>query len=650
MHENDLRYLRFLKRFRGMSLPVDSMIGLAKLADSGSLLDRAIAQYLLENVDDGGPGSGNFGHKGRPGLVGGSGKGGGAQYRGGRSDIKYHSSKHDWLNGLQGEEQHEAASWLKGKQSDYPIDPDNKKPIEQRIMESGSDEDKDKLLGMMSKSRSWDEYSDRLKENLDDNEKKLAETLGNKYGLDPKTGMPDDSDMSLWTKEDRDYWRDLKSKAMGGPTSGNEPPDELMYEAGLKERPKPKSDTTWYRNASPELKRVALYELQKASGMSLDDAAMTTGTGIEEAEKEAFRRIDNFRAQRNLGNYLSNKWIASGGDLSDPKIQERLTPEEYGKLRNIVLRSNMQHDQTPIDTLDYMNMEERIKGYALINKALGGADASEIVEQKIKEKREREEEEKRRDEERRKQEEERQRRQEEERERVQRERERVRQEELKNGISFITRGAEANGVERREVTKLSSELTHDEIVARVAGGDRTGGSCVSLSLAYAANRFGLDVLDFRGGKSTNLLAKVVGVKDIAESPGVKSSIVTSHNDLSAAKSLLKTMEPGKEYILCTGSHMSVVRVGSTGKGAYEYLEMQSSSYNGWKPFSDKPDATLSHRFGCKRSHTMFGMPYEKANILIELESLRGCKTFENALPYINTSPDKQKKGAGGHEK
>ena len=41
--------------------------------------DEAVA-YTLKAAgfeDDGGPGSGNFGHKGRPGLRGGSGKGGG---------------------------------------------------------------------------------------------------------------------------------------------------------------------------------------------------------------------------------------------------------------------------------------------------------------------------------------------------------------------------------------------------------------------------------------------------------------------------------------------------------------------------------------------------------------------------------------------
>ena len=45
-------------------------------------IDRIFIGRAAQNgMEDGGPGSGNFGHKGRPGLVGGSGKGGGKAYR-----------------------------------------------------------------------------------------------------------------------------------------------------------------------------------------------------------------------------------------------------------------------------------------------------------------------------------------------------------------------------------------------------------------------------------------------------------------------------------------------------------------------------------------------------------------------------------------
>lgn len=49
------------------------------LAKDGQM--DAVFSVLDKAVNDGGPGSGNFGHKGRPGKKGGSGKGGGKHYR-----------------------------------------------------------------------------------------------------------------------------------------------------------------------------------------------------------------------------------------------------------------------------------------------------------------------------------------------------------------------------------------------------------------------------------------------------------------------------------------------------------------------------------------------------------------------------------------
>ena len=70
--------------------------------------DSFLQEGKEQSAEDGGPGSGNWGHRGRPGKRGGSGPGGGSQYRGGRSDVGYFSSRGDWLNGLSGEKQHEA--------------------------------------------------------------------------------------------------------------------------------------------------------------------------------------------------------------------------------------------------------------------------------------------------------------------------------------------------------------------------------------------------------------------------------------------------------------------------------------------------------------------------------------------------------------
>lgn len=69
MHKHDQILCRILERTG------DSVIALARVADSSpDPLERTIARGALV---DGGPGSGNFGHKGRPGQIGGSGGGGG---------------------------------------------------------------------------------------------------------------------------------------------------------------------------------------------------------------------------------------------------------------------------------------------------------------------------------------------------------------------------------------------------------------------------------------------------------------------------------------------------------------------------------------------------------------------------------------------
>ena len=79
LHENDKRYLKLLKQFRDGVLPVRSPLGKMIVCDA----------MLFQEAEDGGPGSGNFGHEGRPGQVGGSGKGGGKAYRTGNKESGY---------------------------------------------------------------------------------------------------------------------------------------------------------------------------------------------------------------------------------------------------------------------------------------------------------------------------------------------------------------------------------------------------------------------------------------------------------------------------------------------------------------------------------------------------------------------------------
>ena len=222
--------------------------------------DEALRQmHQLLNLD-GGPGSGNFGHKGRPGKVGGSGAGGGKQYRGGRADIGYYSSRKDWLNGLQGEKQHEAVKFVAAAKKLHDTRMEAKKKIEslwargfltreeadqrikeaqldtiqedmtpeQFIMKECSEQDREQLLGMLKESRSWDDTKDRLKnENLSEEERKVLDYL------DGNTNFSREK-----MKEAFRIRQQLEAKAMGIDVPVDIP-DEIHYEAGTKERPAP---------------------------------------------------------------------------------------------------------------------------------------------------------------------------------------------------------------------------------------------------------------------------------------------------------------------------------------------------------------------------------------------------------------------------
>lgn len=249
--------------------------------------------------EDGGPGSGNWGHKGRPGQVGGSGKGGGKQYRGGRGDITYISSKHDWLNGLTGEKQHEAQSFMKRMKQAFPLGEEKNRSTEENILretEPGILKTKKQLTDYMAEARSWDEKAGKLiDENLDDTDKKYIETLANKYGMTFSGGvmLPDESDIGDWDEDDQHFWYDLKSKAMGGPTSGRDAPDELQYEAGIKERPKPTIPTNSQENDEwfdglPNDQQTNIRQLLSGVGISMGGFY---GIDVDMAERQLLNGV-----------------------------------------------------------------------------------------------------------------------------------------------------------------------------------------------------------------------------------------------------------------------------------------------------------------------------------------------------------------------
>ena len=195
---------------------------------------------------------------------------------------------------------------------------------------------------------------------------------------------------------------------------------------------------------------------------------------------------------------------------------------------------------------------------------------------------------------------------------------------------------EQKKVEHRPIAKVGQGRTHEEIVGRLGGGDKTSGSCSSLAFAYAGNKAGYDVLDFRDGDSRSFFSNNNSILTIAALPGVESKVVYGRDDVACADQLLSEMKPGKEYYLATGQHASIVRQNN---GHYEYLELQSASDNGWHLLHD---GRLFDRFGCDINKV------EYPNFLIDVESLGNCNEFLDLLGYINTAEENQNKGESGH--
>ena len=186
---------------------------------------------------------------------------------------------------------------------------------------------------------------------------------------------------------------------------------------------------------------------------------------------------------------------------------------------------------------------------------------------------------------------------------------------------------EVNGVQYRQVEEWESQPTEKAIINRLAGGDKTKGSCFSLACAYVANKHGLNVLDFRGGASQDVFAG--GYRNIVRLNGVNA----------------------KEYMLCTGRHASMVKKED---GKYYYLELQSANESGWQPFEREyqwgnttikysVSDTLKNRFGCT-GYTI------AESFLLDPDSLKGSDEFRDLLGYVNTAEDAQKKGRSGSVK
>ena len=214
----------------------------------------------------------------------------------------------------------------------------------------------------------------------------------------------------------------------------------------------------------------------------------------------------------------------------------------------------------------------------------------------------------------------------------------------------LMEGLKENKVAYREVKDLGKPLTPDEIIDRLAGGDKTKGSCSSLGFAYIGNKAGLDVLDFRGGSSQSFFSMNGNIKKMLDLPNIKGKILKVKKEASDTAKILRDLELGKEYYMSVGKHAAIVR--NTGD-ELQYLELQSAIKNGWMPFDRYGSivTTLQKRFGCRKTVDRFaGGIWEKKVVLMEVDSFKANSEFKELLGYINTATNKQKKGVTGSVK
>lgn len=216
------------------------------------------------------------------------------------------------------------------------------------------------------------------------------------------------------------------------------------------------------------------------------------------------------------------------------------------------------------------------------------------------------------------------------------------QETKKSTAELVTQTLPNSGITANALTKWAETPTEQKIISSLGGQDQTKGSCSSLAFAYAGNRAGYDVHDFRGGDSCSFFARNGNIEAVAKLDGVGGLIIKNTNEVAASHELFKNVEAGKEYYFATGRHAAVVRQQS---GLIEYLELQGNSkLNGWHLLNDME---LRYRFGAKRSNSTYGMKLEPPSFLIDIDKLKESPDFLEMLKYINTPVGQQKKGVGG---
>ncbi|MDD7599390.1 MAG: hypothetical protein SPJ69_00195 [Campylobacter sp.] len=206
-----------------------------------------------------------------------------------------------------------------------------------------------------------------------------------------------------------------------------------------------------------------------------------------------------------------------------------------------------------------------------------------------------------------------------------------------------------------EPQKLKSPLSEDEIIKKISGGDLTQGSCASVALAYLANKAGLDVRDFRGGASREIIAH--GCRSILINSGAKIYYDSSTAD--AQKTFTKVAEvlrsgKSKEVYLAYASHATIIRyVPNRSGGVFDYLELQSEKKNGWVQINSLEQ--IEHRFGAKIKQEVISDKTKikkeiKGAIIADADNLANNKDIRAIIGYLNTKDGDELKGEKGNIK
>jgi len=206
-----------------------------------------------------------------------------------------------------------------------------------------------------------------------------------------------------------------------------------------------------------------------------------------------------------------------------------------------------------------------------------------------------------------------------------------------NNYQHAVDSLEQNNVSYNPIKPHQENMTAESIITNIGGGDLTPGSCSSVAFAYAGNRAGYNVLDFRDGESRLFFSSNSSIQQVADLSDVESVVLNGTDDFESSRQLFAYMADGKEYYFATAMHAAIIR---NQGGTLEYLELQSPNNNGWRALND---VALERRFGCIHNEEI-SLP----NFLISVDSLGRSNEFLSLLGYINTNEHEQRRGANGH--